>query len=58
MEYTIREMKEPEYPLLNDFLYEAIFIPYSIKTTPRNIIDFPELQVYVDRFGVLKTILL
>ena len=27
MEYTIREMAVMEYPLLNEFLYEAIFIP-------------------------------
>lgn len=26
MEYTIREMTVMEYPLLNEFLYEAIFI--------------------------------
>ena len=53
MEYTIREMTVPEYPLLSDFLYEAIFIPDDIKP-PRNIIASPELQVYVERFGALK----
>ena len=26
MEYTIREMTVMEYPLLNEFLYEAIFL--------------------------------
>lgn len=30
MEYTIREMSAKEYKLLNDFLYEAIFIPEGI----------------------------
>lgn len=54
MEYTIREMTVPEYPLLSDFLYEAIFIPDGIKPPPRNIIASPELQVYVERFGALK----
>ena len=24
---VIREMREAEYPLLEDFLYEAIFVP-------------------------------
>ena len=27
MNYIIREIKESEYSLLNEFLYEAIFIP-------------------------------
>ena len=54
MEYTIREMAATEYSLLNEFLYEAIFIPDSIKPPPRNIIYSPELQIYVDRFGTSK----
>ena len=54
MEYTIRKMTVPEYPLLSDFLYEAIFIPNGIKPPPRNIIASPELQIYVERFGALK----
>ena len=54
MEYTIRNMEASEYPLLNDFLYEAIFIPEVIEPPPRTIIASPELQAYVDRFGTLK----
>ena len=54
MEYAIREMTVPEYPLLSDFLYEAIFIPDDIKPPSRNIICSPELQVYIDQFGSLK----
>ena len=54
MEYTIREMTVMEYPLLNEFLYEAIFIPDGIKPPPRNIIASPELQIYVDHFGASK----
>lgn len=54
MEYTIRKMKAQEYPLLNDFLYEAIFIPDGIEPPPRNIIASPELQIYVEYFGALK----
>ena len=54
MEYAIREMTVPEYPLLSDFLYEAIFIPDDIKPPSRNIICSSELQVYIDRFGSLK----
>ena len=54
MKYTIRKMAVEEYPLLNDFLYEAIFIPDGITPPPRDIIASPELQIYVDRFGTSK----
>lgn len=54
MEYTIRKMKIQEYPLLNNFLYEAIFIPDGVEPPPKSIITSSELQVYVDRFGALK----
>lgn len=54
MDYTIREIREQEYPLLDDFLYEAIFIPEGIEPPPKTIITSPELQVYVERFGELK----
>lgn len=51
MDYTIRQIDESEYPLLNDFLYEAIFIPEGVTSTPKSIINSPELQVYVKGFG-------
>ena len=54
MEYTIRKMTTQEYPLLNDFLYQAIFIPNGITPPPRDIINSPELQIYVNQFGALK----
>ena len=54
MEYTIRKMTVLEYPLLSDFLYEAIFIPDGIKPPPGDIIASPELQIYVEHFGTLK----
>ena len=54
MNYTIREIQRQEYPLLDNFLYEAIFVPEGIKPPPKSIITSPELQVYVERFGELK----
>ncbi len=54
MEYTIREIQKQEYPLLDNFLYEAIFIPEGIEPPPKSIISSPELQVYVERFGESK----
>lgn len=54
MEYTIREIQKQEYPLLDNFLYEAIFIPEGIEPPPKSIISSPELQIYVKRFGESK----
>lgn len=51
MNYVIREMKEAEYPLLKDFLYEAIYIREGEEAPPKSIISSPELQVYVEQFG-------
>ena len=54
MEYIIREIEQPEYPLLDDFLYEAIFIPDGVQPPEKDIIHLPELQVYVADFGKQK----
>lgn len=54
MDYIIREMLKEEYSLLEDFLYEAIFIPEGISPPPESIIMQPELQVYINDFGRKK----
>lgn len=51
MDYKVREITEKEYPILSDFLYEAIFIPEGMEKPPRSIIQEPELQVYIADFG-------
>ena len=51
MDYGIREIKESEYSVLSDFLYEAIFIPEGTEKPPKSIIEQPELQVYIADFG-------
>ncbi len=38
MNYEIREIEEQEYYLLEDFLYEAIFIPKGVAAPPKSII--------------------
>ncbi len=48
---TIREIKENEYGLLKDFLYEAIFIPEGVDPPEREIIERPELKLYYEGFG-------
>ena len=51
MDYKIREIRKYEYPILSDFLYEAIFIPEGMDKPPKSIIEQPELQVYIKDFG-------
>ncbi len=51
MNFYIRKIKEEEYPVLEDFLYEAIFVPKDALPPPRDIIKKPELQVYLTDFG-------
>lgn len=51
MDYKIRVIRKNEYPILSDFLYEAIFIPESMDKPPKSITEQPELQVYIEDFG-------
>ncbi|MGN0586570.1 MAG: GNAT family N-acetyltransferase [Oscillospiraceae bacterium] len=54
MDYTIRKIRTSEYNILADFLYEAIYIPEGIEAPPKEIINQPELQVYITDFGKRK----
>jgi len=54
MDYNIRKIKEKEYILLEDFIYEAIFIPEGVSPPPKSIINQPDLQVYIKDFGKEK----
>lgn len=51
MDYRIRKIRESEYPILSDFLYEAVFIPEGMDKPPKSIIEQPELQIYTVDFG-------
>ena len=51
MDYVIREMWKEEYPLLKDFLYEAVYVPEGAEPPDRVILESPELQVYIRDFG-------
>ena len=48
---VIREIRPNEIPALDDFLYEAIFVPEGSPAPPRSVIDNEDLQVYVRDFG-------
>ncbi len=50
MHFIIRELKPSEYLLLEGFLYEAVFQPDVNNLAPKNIINEPELQVYIKDF--------
>ena len=54
MNYIIRELKKDEIHLLNDFLYEAIFLPEGTEAPLKSIIKSPDLQVYISDFGNRK----
>ena len=54
MNYKIRKILEGEVSLLQDFLYEAIFVPEGMPAPPKSIINQPELQVYITDFGKKK----
>lgn len=54
MDYRIRPILEGEVSLLQEFLYEAIFVPEGMSAPPKSIINQPELQVYITDFGKKK----
>ncbi len=48
---VIREIRPEEIPVLEDFLYEAMFIPEGVPAPPRSIVKNEDMQVYVRDFG-------
>jgi len=47
-------MQPQEYPLLEEFLYEAIFQRDENNLLPKTIINDPALQVYIKDFGTMN----
>ena len=52
--YVIRSLRKSETELLEDFLYEAIFIPEGVEPPEKDIVEKPGLRVYTDDFGSRK----
>lgn len=50
-QFCIREMKNNERYVLEDFLYEAIFQRDEKNPLPREVIHQPELKVFIEGFG-------
>ena len=47
----IRQIIKEEYPILEDFLFNAIFLPPGAEPVPYEIIFEPEIFIYVENFG-------
>ena len=48
---NIRPVERRDYPLLEEFLYQAIFVPAGEEPPAREIIYQPDIFVYIDGFG-------
>jgi ribosomal protein S18 acetylase RimI-like enzyme len=51
MQYNLRPLKQEEYSLLEDFLYDAIFVPVGEEVLPRSVLLEPSIQNYYQDFG-------
>lgn len=47
----IRPLKSEKIPLLEEFLYQAIFILPGLEPLPRTILKEPDLEMYIKDFG-------
>lgn len=47
----VRVIQKSDYECLNEFLYQAIFIPEGGAIPPRDIINDPEILIYIKDFG-------
>ena len=52
MNIQIRPIQPVEYPILEDFLYHAIFIPEGKEYPPREVIFEPEIYIYIKDFCI------
>ena len=50
-EINIRNIRVDDYKYLEDFLYNAIYIPEGEEYPPREIIYTPEIYIYIKDFG-------
>ena len=48
---VVRVIEPDDYPLLEEFLYQAVFVPEGAPPFPRSIVSKPEISIYIDGFG-------
>ena len=51
MDYLIRELKESEYPVLEEFLYQAIFQRDEKNPIPRSELTKPSINIYIRAYA-------
>ena len=51
MQYNLRPLAREEYCMLEDFLYDAIFVPEGQQPPPRSVLLEPAIQNYYQDFG-------
>ena len=51
IDYTIRPIIKEEIPLLENFLYEAIFQRDLLNPVSKSIINQPEIKIFIEDFG-------
>jgi len=51
LDMIVREIEKHEIPLLEEFLYQAVFIPEGKERPGREILKLPKIAVYIKDFG-------
>lgn len=51
---VVREIKEMEFEILEDMLYQSICQADEKQPISREVINIPEVRVYIDDFGQKK----
>ena len=54
LDYSIRPVRQTELSVMEEFLYQALFVPEGGQPFPRSILSKPELRVYTEEFGSQK----
>ncbi|MFV0275314.1 MAG: DUF3781 domain-containing protein [Bacilli bacterium] len=50
----IRTMVKSDYICLNEFLYQAIFVPNGEALPPRSVVYDPKIFIYIKEFGTMR----
>ena len=48
----IKGIRSSEFPLMEDFMYEAIYHPDPKNPYPKEVIYYPQVRVYWDNWGM------
>lgn len=54
MNVIYREIRDEEISLLEQFLYEAIYVPAGMEPVPYQVIYQPDVSVYIEDYGKRK----